>query len=172
MLKDNVQEALNKQINAELYSAYIYLSMAAYFESEALPGFAKWMEAQAAEEVAHAMRFYRYIYNRGGRVFMRPIEGPRGEWDGVVDVFQNTLDHERYVSSLIHDLVDLARTEKDHPTENMLQWFVEEQVEEEATAEELLDQLKMIEGDKSALFMMDRELGARQMPAGTGTEGE
>jgi ferritin len=172
MLKDNVQEALNNQINAELYSAYIYLSMAAYFESEALPGFAKWMEAQAAEEVAHAMRFYRYVYDRGGRVFMKPIEGPRGEWDGVVDVFQNTLDHERYVSSLIHDLVDLARAEKDHPTENMLQWFVEEQVEEEATAEELLDQLKMIEGDKSALFMMDRELGARQVPTGTGTEGE
>ena len=161
MLKERVQDAINEQINAELYSSYIYLAMAAYFESESLPGFAKWMEAQAAEEVAHAMRFYKYVYDRGGRVWLKPVEGPRGEWGDPVEVFQNTLDHERYVSELIHKLVDLAREEHDHPTENMLQWFVAEQIEEEATAEAILEQLKRMGEAKSALFMMDRELGSR-----------
>ncbi len=165
MLKERVQDAINDQINAELYSSYIYLSMAAYFESVNLPGFAKWMEAQMMEENMHAMRFYRYVCDRGGRVWLKPIDGPRGEWDGPVAVFQNTLDHERYVSERIHNLVDLAREERDHATENMLAWFVAEQIEEEAIAESILEQLKRVGDAKSALFMIDRELGSRPAPA-------
>jgi ferritin len=165
MLKERVQDAINDQINAELYSSYIYLSMAAYLESINLPGFAKWMELQAAEENLHAMRFYKYVNDRGGRVWLKAIESPRGEWDGPIEVFQNTLDHERYVSERIHNLVDLAREERDHATENMLQWFVSEQIEEEAVAESILAQLTRMGEAKAALFMLDRELGARPAPA-------
>lgn len=166
MLKERIQDAINDQINAELYSSYIYLSMAAYFESINLPGFAKWMEAQAVEENVHAMRFYKYVNDRGGRVWLKAIESPRGEWDNPIAVFQNTLDHERYVSERIHNLVDLAREERDHATENMLQWFVAEQIEEEATAEAILAQLQRMGDAKAALFMLDRELGARLAPTG------
>jgi ferritin len=167
MLKEQIQDAINDQINAELYSSYIYLAMAAYFESINLPGFAKWMELQAVEENLHAMRFYKYVNDRGGRVWFKAVETPRGDWDGPADVFQNTLDHERYVSERIHKLVDLAREERDHPTENMLQWFVSEQIEEEANAEAILAQLQRMGDAKAALFMLDRELGVRVMPTAT-----
>jgi ferritin len=172
MLKEKVQDALNEQINAELYSAYLYLSMSAYFESANLSGFANWMRVQYQEEFEHAMRFYNYICDRGGRVFLKQIDAPKTEWASNVEVFENTLNHERHVSELIHKLVDLAREERDHATENMLAWFVEEQVEEEATAEKLLDEIRMIGDARSGLFMMDRELGQRSYTPPPGDEAE
>lgn len=161
MLDKEMELALNTQINHELASAQIYLSMSAYFESENLPGFAKWMYAQYQEETAHAMKFFGYINDRGGRVLLKTIEGPRTEWSSPIDAFTNTLEHERMISSRIHNLADLAISKRDHATNNFLQWFISEQVEEEATASSILDQLKMIEGSKSSLFLLDKEYGSR-----------
>lgn len=165
MLSKKMQDALNEQINAELYSAYIYLSMSAYFEDANLSGFANWMRAQYQEEVAHAMRFYNYVHDRGGRVLLKEIAAPQTEWKSPVDVYEHTLEHERHVSALIHKLVDLANEENDHATHQMLQWFVEEQVEEEATAEQVLEELRLIGDNKGGLFMMNREMAQRQFGA-------
>jgi ferritin len=165
MLSKKMQDALNEQINAELYSAYIYLSMSAYFEDANLSGFANWMRAQYQEEVAHAMRFYNYVHDRGGRVLLKEIAAPQTEWKSPVDVYEHTLEHERHVSALIHKLVDLANEENDHATHQMLQWFVEEQVEEEATAEQVLEELRLIGDNKGGLFMMNREMAQRQFAA-------
>jgi ferritin len=143
-------------------SAYIYLSMAAYCESINLSGFARWMQAQSNEELAHAMKFYGYIHERGGRVVFQALEQPEAEYDGPVDVFEKTLAHEQYITGRIHNLYALATEEKDYASLGLLQWFVDEQVEEESTAGEILDTLKMI-GDKGqALYMLDRQLGARE----------
>ncbi len=161
MLNKKIEEAINKQINAELWSGYLYLSMAAYFEDENLPGFANWMKIQYEEEVSHAMKFFDYVNERGGRVILQPIDKVDTEWDNPVHAFEDTLDHERKVTGLINNLVDLSREENDHATFNMLQWFVEEQVEEEASAEDILNKLKMIDGKGHGLLMMDKELGAR-----------
>ena len=172
MLKPEVQEALNDQINAELFSAYIYLSMEAYFESVSLGGFANWMHVQYQEELSHAERFMRFIYDRGGQVALKALDAPPVSWDSPEAVFANALEHERYISGRIHQLVDLAREHGDHATENMLQWFVEEQVEEEASAEKILEELRLVGDAKSGLFMLDRELGQRVFTppaAGEGT---
>jgi ferritin len=163
MIQKKVEEAINRQVNTEIYSAYLYLSMSAYFNSAGLPGFSNWMELQAAEEFSHAKKFYDYIHERGGRVKLMPVDGPPTEWKSAVDVFEETLRHEQKITGLINDLVDLAIAEKDHATNRMLQWFVEEQVEEEATATGILDQLKLIEGSGNGMFMMDRELGQRSL---------
>jgi ferritin len=162
MINQKVEEAINKQINEELFSAYLYLSMATHFDAVNLPGFAGWMKAQAQEEVSHAMRFYHYLGERGGRAVLQPIKGPQTEWQSPLAAFQDALKHEEYITSCIHKLVDLAAAEKDHATANMLQWFVAEQVEEEATASEILEKLKMIGDQGHAVYMMDRELGARK----------
>jgi len=159
MIKENIQDALNEQINKELYSSYIYLSMSAYFESIDLPGFAHWMRCQAQEEVAHAMKIYNFINERGGRVLMNPIEGPQTEWDSPVAAFEHTYEHEQFVTGLINKLVDLAIEEKDHATHIFLQWFVEEQVEEEDSASSALNQIKL--AGEGGLFILDKELGAR-----------
>jgi len=161
MIDSRMQDALNKQINAEIYSAYLYLSMAAYFEANAMGGFATWMRAQYQEEMAHALKLYDYVNTRGGRVVLAMVDAPPAEWDSAVDVFEVTAEHERSVSTMIHSLVDLALELKDHATHQMLQWFVEEQVEEEASADQILDELKLIGDAKSGLFMMNRELGQR-----------
>ena len=161
MLTESMEDALNQQINAELYSEYLYLSMAAYFESEGLPGFASWMRAQADEEHSHAMRIYDYVVERDGRVELDSIDGPQTEWDGPAEAFQAAYDHEVKISGMIDDLVALAREENDNATENMLQWFVAEQVEEEATAQGILDKLELVGDDGSALMMMDQDLGQR-----------
>ena len=168
MINEKMQDAINEQINAEMYSAYLYLSMSAYFESEGLSGFANWMRVQYDEEVFHAMKFFNYVAERGGRVTLKAIDAPQAEWKSVIDVFENTLEHERHVTSLINNLVDLSIELKDHATNQMLQWFVEEQVEEESTAETILDELKLIGEAKSGLFMMNRELAQRTFspPAG------
>ena len=154
-------EELNKQVNAELYSAYLYLSMAAYFESINLKGFANWMRVQAQEELTHAMRFFDYINERGGVVKLAAIEQPPTEWKSPLDVFEATYKHEVKVTGMINSLVNLAMKEKDHATYNMLQWFVAEQVEEEASADEIRQQLKLIGKDGRGILMLDRELGQR-----------
>ncbi|MFP4620031.1 MAG: ferritin [Bacteroidales bacterium] len=162
MLSEKMEKALNKQINAEMYSAYLYLAMSAYFEDQNLTGFANWMYIQAQEEMTHAMKIYRYINERGGRVRLEAIEEPPKEWDDALKVAEEVYSHEQKVTGMIHDLVNLAREEKDHGTDNMLQWFVAEQVEEEANADELLQNLKLIGGKGQGLLMLDRELSQRQ----------
>ena len=161
MLSKTIQDAMNEQIKNELYSAYLYLSMSAYCEAANLPGFAHWMRVQAQEEVAHAMKFYDFIYERGGRVVLQAIDQPPVEFQSPLNVFEQTLEHEQKVTALIHDLYTLAVQEKDYASQAFLQWFVTEQVEEEASATQIVETLKMI-GDKGhALLMLDRELGKR-----------
>jgi ferritin len=160
-LSKKMQDAINEQIKEELASAYIYLSMAAYCESSNLPGFAHWMQAQSNEEVEHAMKFYGYVNERGGRVVLHALEQPPAEFEGPLDVFEKTLAHEQYITDRIHKLYALAVEENDYASLGILQWFVDEQVEEESSATEILEILKMI-GDKGqALFMLDRQLGSR-----------
>jgi len=162
VINAKVQEAMNKQINAELYSAYLYLAMAAHLDDSNLSGMANWMKIQAQEEVAHAMKFYKHVVDRGGRVTLTTIETPPKEWKSILDVFESAYAHECHVSALIHGLVDLAQAEKDHAAVPLLQWFVSEQVEEEANASEILQKLKLIGESKNALFMLDRVLGERK----------
>jgi len=162
MLNSAVQEAMNKQLNAELYSSYLYLSMAGYFEDSNLRGMANWMKVQAKEEAGHAMKFFSYIVERGGKVALTAIAAPTAKWDSPQAVFEDEYKHECHVSSLINKLVELAAAEKDHASGVFLQWFVKEQVEEEANANEILHQLKMIGDSKQGLFMLDRHLGQRQ----------
>ena len=162
MLSSKVQDAMNQQINAELYSAYLYLSMAADFEGENLRGMAHWMQVQAKEEAGHALKFFKYIAERGGRVTLTSIAAPPTKWDSPQAVFEEVYRHECDVSSLINNLAELAGAEKDHASGVFLQWFVNEQVEEEANASEILHQLKAIGDSKQGLFMVDRHLAQRQ----------
>ncbi len=161
MLSEKMQTALNDQINAEIWSAYLYLSMSAYFESETLPGFANWMKNQWLEELSHANKFFDYVNERGGRVSLKPIAAVDTVWKDPIEVFDDTLKHEQHVSSLINKLADIAVEEHDHATNNMLQWFIAEQVEEESTVEGLLKQLKRIDGFGHGILMLDRELALR-----------
>ena len=161
MLSPKMETALNEQINAEIYSAYLYLSMAAYFDSINLPGFASWMRVQNEEETFHAMKFFDFVAERGNRVKLTAIEAPETEWGSPLAVFEATLAHEQHVTGLINKLVDVALSESDHATNNFLQWFVGEQVEEEATADGILQQLRLMKDAPGGLFMMDRELGQR-----------
>ncbi len=156
-----MEEALKKQLNAELYSSYLYLSMAAYYESIDLMGFGHWMRIQAQEELFHAMKFYDFIIERGGRVTLAPIEGPPTNWDTPNAPFEQAYKHEMMVTGLINDLVNLAIEEKDHATNNFLQWFVKEQVEEEASANEVMQKLKLTGGEGNGLLMLDQELSSR-----------
>jgi ferritin len=164
-----VEDAMNEQIKNEFYSAYQYLSMAAYCESENLPGFAQWMRTQAQEETEHAMKFYNFILDRNGRVVLQGIESPLVEFGSPLEVFEQALEHEQKVTTMIDELYALSVTENDYASQTFLQWFVTEQVEEEKNAGDVVDTLKMI-GDKSeALFLLDRELGQRrpeEQPAG------
>ncbi len=161
MLNKKIQNAINRQINAEIYSAYLYLSMSAYFESISLEGFASWMRMQAQEEMVHAMKFYDYVNERGSRVTLQAIDGPPTEWDSPLAVFEHTYKHEQNVTTMINNLVDLAIEKKDHATNSFLQWFVDEQVEEEASADKVLQKLKLTGDAPGALFMIDREIGSR-----------
>jgi ferritin len=163
MLSEKMEKALNKQINAELYSAYLYLSMSSYFESIDLEGCANWMKAQTQEEMIHAMKIYDYVIERGGRVILDKIDAPKAELDSALAVFEHAYEHEQLVTSLINDLMNLAIEERDHATQIFLQWFVSEQVEEEASASAVVQKLKLA-GDGGGLFMVDRELGQRQLP--------
>lgn len=161
MLSKKMQDAINEQIKNELYSGYLYLAMAAYAEDQNLPGFAHWMKAQCQEEVEHAMKFFNYVAERGGRVELKAIDQPPVEFDSPTALFEETLAHEKKVTALINDLYELALEEKDYPSQVLLQWYIEEQVEEESTAEGILETLKMAGEAGQALVMMDRALAHR-----------
>jgi ferritin len=157
-----MQDAMNKQINAEIWSAYLYLSMSAWYEHQNLPGFANWMKIQAQEEMTHAMKFFRFINERGGRVVLSAIDKTDIEWKSALHAFEDTLEHEKKVTAMIDNLMDIAIEEKDHASRSMLTWFVDEQVEEEANATSLIEQLKMIGTDRGpGMLMLDRELATR-----------
>lgn len=161
MLKKSIESALNQQINAEFHSAYLYLSMSSYFQSIGMAGCANWMKVQYQEELAHATHFFDYVLERGGRVLLTPIAGVTVDFNNVMHAFEETLAHEVQVTGLINNLMDIAIRESDHATKSFLQWFVDEQVEEEANVEQILNNLKLIGGEGQGLLMMDREMQAR-----------
>lgn len=161
MIKKRIQDAFNKQINEETFSAYLYWSMSAWFESINLPGFANWMRCQAQEEMVHAMKFYHHILERGGTVKLTALAAPKTEWASPLEAFQEASKHEQHITACINKLVDLAAQQKDHAAQPMLQWFVAEQIEEEATADGVVQKLKMIGTAPGGMFMLDREMGAR-----------
>ena len=161
MFSKAMQDAINEQIKNELYSAYLYLAMSAYSEANGMPGIAQWLRVQSQEEVSHAMKFFGFVNERGGRVVLHAIDQPPIDFESPVQIFEATLEHERKVTAMIHRLYEIALQEKDYPAQVMLHWFIDEQVEEESTAGQILDTLKMI-GDKGyALVALDRELGKR-----------
>ncbi|MBT8379709.1 MAG: ferritin [Ignavibacteria bacterium] len=162
MISKKMLDALNNHLNEEFYSSYLYLSMAAYFEDKNLNGFANWFKLQAQEEWAHGMKFYDFINQTGGKVILKAIGAPKTNWKSITDVFKETLAHEKHITGLINKLAGQAIQAKDYATNNFLQWFVTEQVEEEATAEEILNKVKLIGDNTGGLFMLDRELGFRK----------
>jgi len=172
MIGEKIQEAFNRQINAELYSSYMYLSMSAYFESMNLKGLANWMRVQAQEELVHAMKFYDFILERGGKVHLLPVEEPPTTWNSPLHAFEDSYLHEQKVTGMINNLVDLAIAERDHASNSFLQWFIDEQVEEESSADNVVQQLKLAGDQGSGLFMIDRELATRVfvMPAAPANE--
>ena len=161
MLNSTVQNAINEQIKNELYSAYLYLSMSAHFEAANLPGIAKWMRIQSNEEVAHAMKFFDYVNDRGGRVTLKAIDQPPSEWSTALAVFEQVLEHEQKVTGMIHSLFALATKENDYPTQVLLHWYIDEQVEEEKNASVIVEQIRMIGDHPNALLMLDHRLGKR-----------
>lgn len=161
MIKGKMQHALNAQLNRELYSAYLYMAMAAYFESVNLKGFANWMRVQVQEELLHATKFFGYVVDRGGRVTLTAIEGPPADWPAPLKAFEEAYAHEQKVTGWIGDLITLAGREEDHATHNFLQWFVGEQVEEEASVDDVVRKLKLMGDAPGGLFLIDRELATR-----------
>jgi len=169
MITEKMEKALNGQLNAELYSAYLYMSMNAYFKAVNLDGFANWMLCQAQEELSHSMKFYDFLISRGARVGLAQVDAPPTDWGSPLAVFEATLQHEQKVTGLINDLVELALEEHDHASNIFLQWFVSEQVEEEESVGGVLEQLKLMGDAKGGLFMMDRELAKRSFAGGAET---
>jgi ferritin len=161
MLNEKVEAALNEQLNKEIFSAYLYFSMSAWFSSRSLKGFANWMHIQGLEELTHSQKFFDFIVERGGRVRLSDIEAPRVEWDNSMEIYTETLKHEEFVTESINKLVSVARESVDNATEIFLQWFVTEQIEEEGNVNEIIDRLKMAGDNPSALLMLDSEMGKR-----------
>ncbi len=161
MLGKVMQDAINEQIKNELYSGYMYLSMSAYLESENLPGMAHWMRLQDGEERAHAMKFFDYVVDRGGVVTLQAIDRPLATFEGPLDVFEKTLEHERKVTGLIKQLYEVAVKEKDYASQVMLQWFITEQIEEEKNATQIIAMLQMLKDKRQGELMLDHELGER-----------
>ncbi|MBD3164637.1 ferritin [Candidatus Woesearchaeota archaeon] len=161
VMNEKVEKLMNEQINAELYSAYLYQSMAAYFESVNLTGFARWMEVQALEEMTHAQKFYRHINERAGRVLLKAMEAPPVGWNSPLHIFEESYKHEQKVTALINNIVKVSNEEKDYASQSLLQWFVDEQVEEEDSTDQIVQKLRMIKDNPGALYMLDKELGAR-----------
>lgn len=161
MISNKMVNTINDQIRFELVSAYLYLSMAAWFENENLPGMASWMYAQASEEQEHAMKFFKYLIEVGARVELEAIEKPEVEFESALDVFEKSLAHEKIVTGRINKMYELALEEKDYPTQILLQWYINEQVEEEANVGTAIDMLKMSEGKAWQLLMLDGKFGAR-----------
>jgi ferritin len=171
-INEELQAALNDQINAEYYSSYLYLSMSAYFESQDLPGFANWMRVQSKEEDFHVQKFFDYIIERGGRVILEAIDKPQKDWKNPLEVFEAALAHEQHITSRIGDLVELAVEHRDRATQSFLQWFVDEQVEEEASAEQVVKSIKLGGGQPVAMLMLDRELAGRTFTPPASGEGQ
>ncbi len=163
MISKKVQQAFNSQLNEELYSSYLYLSMAAHFEAKNLKGFAHWFRIQSQEEYGHALKFFNFILQKGGKVSLTQIATPKTEWNSIAEVFNDTLKHEQKISDLINKLVEVSMEEKDYAAHTFLQWFVTEQVEEEANVEEIIQKIEMIGDNKSGLFLLDNELGSRSV---------
>lgn len=161
MINEKMQPALNKQINEEMFSAYLYLQMSAWFRSINLSGFANWMHVQSQEEMVHAMKLYDFINDRGGKVALLAIEAPQAEWESPLAAFEAAYAHEQHITGCIDDLVALARRNKDNATEIFLQWYVTEQIEEEASADEIVQKLKLMADAPGGLFMLDAELAGR-----------
>lgn len=161
MLDARVQDAINDQINFELYSAYIYYSMQSWFQNQGLSGFANWTAVQVKEEMSHAQIMFNYVNERGGRVLLKDIDGPSNEWESPLHIFRTVLEHEQIVTSRINKIMDLAIEIKDHATVQWLQWFVGEQVEEEAAASEIVSKLEWANDAPGVMFQLDGELGAR-----------
>ncbi len=166
MLGDRMHDELLDQLNAELYSAYLYLAMSAYFEEQGLTGFANWMRVQAQEELSHALKFYDFVVERGRRAVLKAIEAPPAQWDSPLAVFENVAEHERKVTAAIHKLVDVAAEERDHATSAFLQWFVREQVEEEASADQIVHRLRLVGDSPQGLLALDTQLSRRSPAAG------
>ena len=161
MLIKKLETALNNQINEEMFSANLYYAMAAYFETLSLKGFSKWLRVQALEELTHVQRFFDYMHNRGGRVIIKAVAAPDSTFASPLKAFEEVAAHEAKVTALINKLMDLALKESDHATVNFLNWFVAEQVEEEASADEAVQQLKLVEKTEGGLFLVDQEMGKR-----------
>ncbi len=161
MINEKVSKVLTEQVNKEFYSAYLYLSMSAYFSDLGLLGFANWMRIQAQEEQAHAMLIYDFIIDRGEKVVLSAIDAPQNAWKNPLEVMEEVLKHEVYVTGLINNIVTVAEEVKDRATMSYMNWFVDEQVEEEANAQDIISKLKLIGDDKSALYLLDKDLSAR-----------
>jgi ferritin len=161
MMSKTMQDAVNEQINKELFSSYLYLSMAAYFAGKNLAGFSKWMHVQADEEREHAMKLYEHLENRGGRVILKAIEAPKTEWASNLEAFKEAAAHEAMITASINSLYELALKEKDYPAQVLLQWYISEQVEEERNAAEIVANLELIEERGTAVLMLDKQLGKR-----------
>ena len=162
MLSKRMEKDLNEHLNKELYSAYLYLSMASYFRTNNYNGMGSWMEAQAKEELGHGMKFYGYLFDRGAAVSLKGLAAPSSSWKSLQHAFQDALKHEQQITAGIHALVASAIKEADYATHQFLEWFVKEQVEEERSVEEILQKFKLIGGAPAGLYMIDRELGARE----------
>jgi len=161
MISEKLQDAINDQINKELYSEYLYFSMAAYLERIGLPGFSNFMRVQAQEEHVHGVKFYEYLLERQGKVILQSIDAPQPDFESPKAVFEDTYAHEHFITESINNLMTLAIEEKDYAAQSFLKWFIDEQVEEEATMDNILTQIKLISGDGKGMFMLDRELGQR-----------
>ncbi|MBD3179874.1 MAG: ferritin [Candidatus Latescibacteria bacterium] len=165
MINEKVNKAFNEQIQKEMYSAYLYLSMATQFYADGLEGISQWLRSQALEELTHAMKFFDHITERDGRVELEAIEKPPSEWDSPVSAFKDALKHEEYITGEINNLVDLTEKEKDYASKTLLQWFVDEQVEEEGSVSKVLQELEMVKESPHGLLMVDKELGGRTIAA-------
>jgi ferritin len=167
MIAERLNTAINDQIKHELESYYIYLSMAAYFHAMSLDGMGHWMRCQAHEETIHAMKFFEHLIDRDGKVVLQDLKQLKTEWGSPLEAFQDAFEHEKFISGKINDLITVARDEKEYASEPLLAWFSDEQIEEEASTGKIADELEMVGEDKSALLMLDRELGARAYPPGS-----
>ena len=160
-INKKIEDAINNQINAELYSAYLYLGMSSRCTEMNLKGMANWLYVQAQEEMTHAMKFYRFVLDRGGHTVFPAIENVRDNWKSPLEMFEAAYEHEKKVSAMINNIMDIAIAERDHATASMLNWFVDEQVEEEANSLEIAEKLKLIGDSKDGLLMLDKELSTR-----------
>ena len=161
MINKKIETAINKQINAEIYSSSLYYSMAAYFETQSLKGFSHWLRVQALEELTHVQKFFAYVHERGGRIRMLAVDGPPTNWKSPLAAFEHVYEHEVSVTGMINKLMNMAIKESDHATSHFLQWFIGEQVEEEASADEVVQRLKLVDKTEGGLFLLDQEMDKR-----------